>query len=92
MAEDTGGSMAKSSVQLERERLVNKWVPELFSSGFKSVLYIGANKRRQHFVDAFEYNNFSNITILYTNTYKHVLSRTVIRFDGFSIAKKSSSV
>ncbi len=56
--------MTKDSIQLERERLVNEWIPDLFSSGFCSVLYVGANRKRQHFVDVFEENRFSNITIL----------------------------
>ena len=56
--------MVKNSIQLEREKNIQKWIPELFSKKYTSVLYVGANKKRQHFVDLFEMFEYSKITIL----------------------------
>lgn len=57
-------TLAKSPVHLERERLLREHLPDLFSAKYKTVLYVGANKRRQHFVDAFEDGGYERITIV----------------------------
>ena len=56
--------MIKNLVQEEREKFIQKWIPELFSKKYDSVLYVGANKKRQHFLDLFESTEYSKITIL----------------------------
>ena len=56
--------MHKNSIQQEREHFIQEWIPDLFSSKFQSVLYIGANKRRQHFLDVFANSGYSKIVVL----------------------------
>jgi hypothetical protein len=51
-------------IQEEREKQVEKNLPELFTTKYQSVLYIGANQKRQHFVDRFEKSNYNEIVIL----------------------------
>ena len=51
-------------IQEEREKQVIKNLPELFTTKYQSVLYIGANQKRQHFVDLFEKSAYSKIVIL----------------------------
>ncbi len=52
------------SMQEERAKQVIKNLPELFSTKYQSVLYVGANQRRQHFVDQFEKVPYEKIVIL----------------------------
>jgi len=56
--------MTKNLVQEEREKNIQKWIPELFSKKYNNVLYVGANKKRQHFLDIFEMAGYSKIVIL----------------------------
>jgi len=56
--------MNKNSVHKEREKFIQKWIPELFLKKYHSVLYVGANKKRQHFLDLFELTEYSKIVIL----------------------------
>ena len=56
--------MTRNLVQEEREKFIQKWIPELFSKKYNSVLYVGANKKRQHFLDVFERTGYSKIVIL----------------------------
>lgn len=56
--------MTRNLVQEEREKYIQKWIPELFSKKYNSVLYVGANKKRQHFLDVFEQSGYSKIIIL----------------------------
>lgn len=56
--------MNKNSIQEEREKFIQEWIPELFSQKYNSVLYVGANKKRQHFLDLFEESGYSKIVIL----------------------------
>lgn len=51
-------------IQEEREKQVIKNLPELFTTKYQSVLYIGANQKRQHFVDLFEKSAYNKIVIL----------------------------
>ena len=57
--------MTKNLVQEEREKYIHQWIPDLFSKKkYISVLYVGANKKRQHFLDIFEMTGYSKIVIL----------------------------
>lgn len=56
--------MTKNLVQEEREKFIKQWIPELFSKKYSSVLYVGANKKRQHFLDLFEQSGYSKIVML----------------------------
>ncbi len=56
--------MIKNLIQEQREKFIQKWIPELFSKKYTSVLYVGANKKRQHFLDLFESTKYSKITII----------------------------
>ena len=51
-------------IQEEREKQVIKNIPELFAMKYQSVLYIGANQKRQHFIDLFEKSAYNKIVIL----------------------------
>jgi hypothetical protein len=53
-----------NKIQEEREKQVIKNLPELFSTKYHSVLYIGANQKRQHFVNLFEKVPYKKIVIL----------------------------
>ena len=59
-----GFIMNKNPIQEEREKFIQEWIPELFSQKYDSVLYVGANKKRQHFLDLFEDSGYSKIVIL----------------------------
>ena len=49
----------------DREAQMSRNLPELFNGGsYRSVLYVGANKRRQHFLDWFEKAGYSRIVVL----------------------------
>ena len=49
----------------EREAQMSRNLSELFDGkSYQSVLYIGANKRRQHFLDWFERAGYSKIVVL----------------------------
>lgn len=56
--------MKSNPIQEERERCVKKYIPELFSSKYKSVLYVGANQKRQHFLKDFQEAKYNKIIIL----------------------------
>ncbi len=56
--------MNSDPVQLEREKCVKRCIPELFSGKYQSVLYVGANQKRQHFLKNFEESNYKRIVIL----------------------------
>jgi len=56
--------MVRNLIQEERERYVRKYIPELFTNKYKSVLYVGANQKRQHFLDSFENANYDRIVII----------------------------
>ena len=47
-----------------REESVDRCIPDLFNGSYSSVLYIGANQRRQHFLDRFEESGYSKIVVL----------------------------
>ena len=47
-----------------REESVSRCIPELFNGSYSSVLYIGANQRRQHFLDRFEESGYRKIVVL----------------------------
>lgn len=47
-----------------REGCVERCVPDLFSGDYSSVLYVGANQRRQHFLDRFEGSGYDRIVLL----------------------------
>lgn len=51
-------------VQEAREASVNRCIPDLFGGSYSSVLYVGANQRRQHFLDRFEESGYHRIIIL----------------------------
>ncbi len=55
--------MATDPIKQERERTLRECIPDLFTTRFKSVLYVGANTRRQHLLDSFKENSY-RITIL----------------------------
>lgn len=49
----------------EIEEQMSRNLLELFKNGrYRSVLYVGANKRRQHFLDWFEEAGYSRIVVL----------------------------
>lgn len=50
------------NIKEQREEQVARHLPDLFT-GYKSVLYVGANQRRQHFVDMFA-KTYDKIVIL----------------------------
>jgi len=56
--------MNEDPVQDEREKCVKRCVPDLFSGKYESVLYVGANQKRQHFLNFFEESNYKRIVIL----------------------------
>ena len=56
--------MNYNPVQDEREKCVKRCVPGLFSGKHQSVLYVGANQKRQHFLNFFEESNYKRIMIL----------------------------
>jgi hypothetical protein len=64
--------MKPNPIQEEREKSVNRCLPELFSGKYKSVLYVGANQKRQHFLKNFEQSNYKRIVILeaFSENYK----------------------
>lgn len=47
-----------------REESVNRCIPDLFCGSYSSVLYVGANQRRQHFLNYFEESGYRRIVIL----------------------------
>ena len=47
-----------------REESVNRCIPDLFGGSYSSVLYVGANQRRQHFLNRFEESGYRRIIIL----------------------------
>ncbi len=47
-----------------REGCVNRCIPDLFGGRYSSVLYVGANKKRQHFLNRFEESGYRRIVIL----------------------------
>jgi len=51
-------------IQDEREKCVKRCIPDLFSGKYESVLYVGANQKRQHFLNFFEESNYKRIVIL----------------------------
>jgi hypothetical protein len=55
--------LVKNLIHEEREKFIQQWIPDLFSKKYNSVLYVGANKKRQHFLNLFELY-YSKITIL----------------------------
>jgi len=57
-------STSVNRIQLEREICVKKCIPDLFSGKFKTVLYVGANKKRQHFLKYFEESNCEKIVVM----------------------------
>ena len=50
--------------QDEREKCVKRCMPDLFSGKYQSVLYVGANQKRQHFLNFFGESNYKRIVIL----------------------------
>ncbi len=56
--------MNTDPIQNEREKCVKRCIPDLFSGKYRSVLYIGANQKRQHFLNFFEESNYKRIVIL----------------------------
>ena len=56
--------MGSDPVQEERERSVRKCTPDIFSGKYKSVLYVGANQKRQHFLQYFQESNYNQIVLV----------------------------
>lgn len=56
--------MKPNPIQDEREKCVRRCIPDLFSGMYQSVLYVGANQKRQHFLNFFEESNYKRIVIL----------------------------
>ncbi len=48
----------------ERQKYVRKYMPDLFSGKYKSVLYVGANPTRQQFLKDFEESGYDRIVII----------------------------
>ena len=48
----------------ERKKYVRKYMPDLFSGKYKSILYVGANPTRQQFLKDFEESGYKRIVIL----------------------------
>ena len=57
------GKPANPVVQA-REESVDRCIPDLFNGSYSSVLYVGANQRRQHFLDRFEEAGYRRIVVL----------------------------
>jgi len=56
--------MERNLIQEEREKCVKKHIPDLFSGKYRSVLYVGANQKRQHFLENFENSKYDEIVII----------------------------
>ena len=56
--------MEGNPIQEEREKCVKKCIPDLFSGKYRSVLYVGANQKRQHFLENFENSKYDEIVII----------------------------
>ena len=51
-------------IQQERETAVRQHIPELFSGKYHSVLYVGANQKRQHFLNNFQESKYNKIVVI----------------------------
>ena len=57
-------STSNNPIIKAREESVNRCIPDLFNGSYSSVLYVGANQRRQHFLDRFRESGYRKIVVL----------------------------
>lgn len=72
---------------IAREKSVRRCVPDIFSGEYSSVLYVGANRKRQHFLTYFKEAGYKKIVILeaFEENYKFLMEKFEARDSSYGV-------